>query len=1399
MAKSQEAFVSDYQSLSAAEKHLLQMFAVNGFDVSRTDIVRHSCAVGWTDDEGRKLTNARAQRPIKKLKDTGFLIDGNGNSRLLAHPLVEDFAVQQAVRSDHFEQMASHFLDMQGSLVTYNYIEPRISRRNARIAFYRGDVKIYKSCLGELSKTSRLQTSVAPPELLTPFDAELFERLHDSLKEQLLLTAGWKAIFSAEGSALTLEYLDVFAASRDKPSAELMDLWLSLAMARGDVTWLDKTFAKYVESSMTGLGCAAFLRGDVETARLCFPIAARGAKRFRPRGLPGLACLLSLVKSDRIEHREHAEKVCGEFRKAGPGDLHMAATLIQSFIAHESHPSLDVERALRTNLETYSRACPLIRSLARCVHYWSGLRIQTSFSCSVLEQAADSYEQLGLHWLATLAADAASLTGESSGASERPPCEPNGKKSRPLPSLIEWVRSTPAWEKKLNAVVAMVSGSTVDDDLADEISSERMIWELSYHKSGETLSSYSLRPFIQNRSADGKWTKGRPVALERIYNERDSGKFEFANAADKQVMRTVNKHVSYSGRYVDTSYYFDSDVAIQALVGHSRVYRQGDRNNPLEIVERPPCLTIRRSDDGVLLNVQPKLQRSDKNLLVTTDGPERIAVVKFAAEHLKLAELLKDGLAVPEQHANRVVEAARLASVMIEIHSELGETDDSGNTLAAAAEQPGDPRPHLHLLPYHDGIRAEFYVRPFGDVGPFFHPGNGGELVFASVHGKPTAARRDIDSELELFAEIVSSCRLLETAYDLGADELQHDFTFGDPANALELLEQIQPLADPDGLQIHWPKGKTLTLAGQGGLDTFQLSIRKDRDWFAASGTLTVNDNLTLDMMELIELIDASPSRFVQMSDGRFLALTDKLRRRLEEVSAYGERRKGKVRFPGIRAFALQDLEESGSVKTDKHWRVHLDHIRKATEITPEVPSTFQAELRDYQLAGFQWLCRLAEWGVGACLADDMGLGKTIQTLAVIVQRAADGPTLVVAPTSVCFNWINETERFAPTLNVHQFGPGDRAALLKDLGPRDLVVTSYGLLDRERERLSEVHWQTAVLDEAQAIKNLNTNRSKAAMSLTADYRIALTGTPLENHLGELWNLFQFLNPGLLGSVEQFQQRYMAPIERDGDATTRHRLKRLIQPFILRRTKTQVLEELPPRTEVTLSVEFSEEEAAFYDALRQTALQRLASAYGPQGQHIRILAEITRLRQACCHPDLIMENSGISGSKLTMFGETINELLDNGHKALVFSQFVGHLTILRKELDRRGVSYLYLDGSTPAVERRRQVEAFQNGTGDVFLISLRAGGLGLNLTAADYVLHMDPWWNPAVEDQASDRAHRIGQQRPVTIYRFVARGTIEERIIELHATKRDLADSLLDGTDVSGKLSAEELLALMQGK
>jgi SNF2 family DNA or RNA helicase len=407
----------------------------------------------------------------------------------------------------------------------------------------------------------------------------------------------------------------------------------------------------------------------------------------------------------------------------------------------------------------------------------------------------------------------------------------------------------------------------------------------------------------------------------------------------------------------------------------------------------------------------------------------------------------------------------------------------------------------------------------------------------------------------------------------------------------------------------------------------------------------------------------------------------------------------------------------------------------------------------------------------------------------------------VVAPTSVCGNWAEETARFAPGLGCSVYGQGDgeRAAQIEAAAAGSVLVVSYALLLRDAEAIAAKPWATLVLDEAQALKNAATQRVQAVAGLQAGFRLALSGTPVENRLADLWSIMNLLNPGLLGSASRFAERFGNPIERQRNEAARARLRRLVSPFLLRRTKAQVLADLPPRTEIVQRIEPEAEERAFLEALRRDALARIAQLdpADPNKNRFNVLAELTRLRRAACDPRLAAPELGRIGAKVQAFERLAAELVESRHQALVFSQFTDFLKLLAERLDAAGLKYQYLDGRTPAAARSERVAAFQRGEADLFLISLKAGGYGLNLTAADYVVIADPWWNPAAEDQAMGRAHRIGQQRPVTVYRLVTAGSIEERIVALHHDKRELAEGLLAGQDGGAPLAAAELIDLLR--
>ncbi|MDE6722298.1 MAG: DEAD/DEAH box helicase [Bacteroidaceae bacterium] len=469
--------------------------------------------------------------------------------------------------------------------------------------------------------------------------------------------------------------------------------------------------------------------------------------------------------------------------------------------------------------------------------------------------------------------------------------------------------------------------------------------------------------------------------------------------------------------------------------------------------------------------------------------------------------------------------------------------------------------------------------------------------------------------------------------------------------------------------------------------------------------------------------------------------------------------------------------------------------ILDGSNYSPPVPKELNATLRSYQRDGYLWMARLNSWGAGALLADDMGLGKTVQTIAFLLLKKEEGPSLVVAPASVVPNWQAEIERFAPTLHVQILNfATNRAQVVMDAKAGDVIVTTYGILLSIQEILTQKHWNVACLDEAHIIKNRGAKTSAAAMKIQADNRVMLTGTPVQNHLGELWNLFQFVNPGLLGNYEHFSQKFIIPIEGYQDTEKREQLERIVHPFMLRRTKQAVLKELPEKTEIYHAVELNRDELAIYESIRVRAEKMLQE--GGMEVDMHVLAEITRLRQAACSAQLIEPKWTGESSKITALVELLQGVIEGGNRALVFSQFVSFFDIVRKELDRLGMQYFYIDGSVPLKQRTEMVDAFQNGENALFLISLKAGGLGLNLTGANYVFHLDPWWNPAIEQQATDRTYRIGQQQAVTVYHLVSKNTIEEKIIRLHQTKRELAENILARTDASYKLTGKDLLEMV---
>jgi superfamily II DNA or RNA helicase len=583
----------------------------------------------------------------------------------------------------------------------------------------------------------------------------------------------------------------------------------------------------------------------------------------------------------------------------------------------------------------------------------------------------------------------------------------------------------------------------------------------------------------------------------------------------------------------------------------------------------------------------------------------------------------------------------------------------------------------------------------------------------------------------------------------------------------------------------------------------FRIGVSSGVDWFELHGEVEYG-NTTARLPELLEALRRG-DKMVRLDDGTYGVLPEEWLRRIGPLAGMGEPEQGHVRFRRSQAGLLDALVAAQpETRCDETFARAREELRRFESVEPAAqPAGFVGRLRDYQSEGLGWMRFLQRFSFGGCLADDMGVGKTAQVLALFESRrelrAAGepvGPSLVVVPKSLVFNWKEEAARFTPQLRVLDHTGLERDG--HDFAAYDLVLTTYGTLRRDAGRFKDVEFDYVVLDEAQVVKNAETESSKATRLLRGRHRLAVSGTPVENHLGELWTLFEFLNPGMLGAANAF--KVAGGSMRNPDEETRRLLGQALRPFILRRTKEQVARELPSKTEQTVYCELEPEQRKLYDDLRRhyrdSLLRRIETA-GLAKSKIQVLEALLRLRQAACHPGLLdSKRSSDSSAKLDVLLEQLREILDEGHKALVFSQFTSLLKILRARLDQDGIVYEYLDGATR--DRQTRVERFQNDKDcRLFLVSMKAGGLGLNLTAAEYVFILDPWWNPAVEAQAVDRAHRIGQTRPIFTYRLIARDTVEEKILELQKTKRDLATAII-GTENSmiRNLRSEDLALLL---
>jgi superfamily II DNA or RNA helicase len=968
----------------------------------------------------------------------------------------------------------------------------------------------------------------------------------------------------------------------------------------------------------------------------------------------------------------------------------------------------------------------------------------------------------------------------------------------------------------------------------------------------------------------GAWTKGTPFRLDP--DEIDT----FTDETDRDLLSRLTGARLIDPPSPDTPAPNPANeklCALRGLIGIDLLHRMCDTGRarlrlnavaepvPLSWDDGPPyefLVRITPHEDGKHYTLTGHLRRN----IATTEEPETPAQILPLSALQLLAEPAR--AASPDAPTGLVFIQNKVAPAIL-----------SGGlqwmTLFAA-------RGPLHV-PKADAHEFLRQVATLPDIPPFDLPE---ELHFERIRGTPRPRlvlrrppRSTYASKLD---ERVIATVLFD--YDAGPvdalaaaagtyDPTAHKMVLRDKAAEAKALATLKALgfrtvADPDTAEIHHELPPRLlpsvvpALIREGWLveaegklyraaTDFRVNVASGIDWFDLSGSVAFGDQV----VPLPRLLAAARKgeHLIKLADGTFGVLPE------EWLAKYGvivqsatavktDAGEEALRFSKAQAGMLDVLLESQPhASVDAPFAALRAQLRQFVGVTPQpAPPSFSGTLRPYQEEGLGWFSFLRQFSFGGCLADDMGLGKTIQVLALLASRnkapdAPRRPSLVVAPRSLVFNWREESTRFAPSLRILDHTGPSRTRSTEKFADADIILTTYGTLRSDIAFLKDYRFDYAILDEAQAIKNAQTESAKAVRLLQADYRLALSGTPVQNHLGELWSLFEYLNPGMLGAAAIFDTRFQPakpktdaaatngnganghapalesensalstqpsalPSEEEEDESPRQLLARALRPFILRRTKEQVAQDLPPCTEQTIYCELDDAQRSMYDELRdhyrQSLLGGLSGNKPAPANKMQVLEALLRLRQAACHPGLIDKTrAGEPSAKLEMLFTQLEAIVDEGHKALVFSQFTSLLAIVRKRLDEKSVRYAYLDGKTR--DRKSPVEQFQNDPDTkLFLISLKAGGLGLNLTGADYVFLLDPWWNPAVEAQAIDRAHRIGQTRHVFAYRLIAKGTVEEKVLQLQQTKRDLADAILsEDNALLSNLTADDLQILL---
>ena len=1400
--------IKNYQSLDYVHKRMLQIMALSKHSVSRTDFLKIS---NYSYDLVAALGKNLSPQKLNEVIDALF------EKKLLYKPRHSDVNVEVA-HAVLLDATSEQFLEANEKLIKNVIGNNNNSLDLLKVGIYFNDAKHFKNAISEFKKYENYEITI---NLAKHFSiANLDENWLNTLLPQIQYWVVAAKICNVLKSHVLpqTQSIDVIkrVITKNLPSWDIdSDLILNLLMdfcvLDGDIENIKLLASKFQSELIKHhsiLGVLDFLQNDNAKALVNFDAALKALKaasKKRTISLPSIAGvfhILALLKENNSANLQQIRELIKTYLKT----IDLYSKAVKDEYYYDDAPEI-VNCFTSDHLSSYY-AFEALLAFLEFGH--GGIALQLSIVLSKiylytrddLDNVLDSFVFLLIsYWTDS---EITHLINRSKELLDN-----YGNKLIGLSSVVNKINShiddsntlvdnqnqnnTPYgidftdiihtrqdWERALDTLSAFFNNKMN----STRTYVKRLTWLVDVNK-------LSIDPCEQKKSPNGAWNKGRAISLKRLVENNID--FEYLTPQDRSVIKCIELEevVDYS-YYAKQHYQINKKKALVALASHPFVF-DSNTNENIELIKTTPEFIVNEDKKGyqIMLSVYSDVPTVQ---LQKEEGTNRYYVLDISEQSLTLSKILgKQGITVPKSEKEKVFKLVQKASADVNVRANF---DTSG-----AESKPADPTIILQLTVLDDLLRIKALVRPFGGKGAYFKPGVGNKNLLAKIDNENQSVIRNLKKEEDNLNKLLEQCPTL-AQQENNANEWKSDEAL---ETILEILYELNEYKakNPikDAIKLEWPQGQPISVDRELSFADLKLSITSKNQWFNFNGEVTIDEGKVMEMKVLLAKLEQSKGRFIELSDKKFIALTESFAKRLNEINVASKLDSDGQSIHKLGAPLLQEFaEKSKKVKTDTGWKSHIEKISKAEICNPEIPQNLQAELRGYQTEGFKWLSRLANLGFGACLADDMGLGKTVQTIALLLDQASIGPCLVVAPASVCYVWKEECKKFAPSLNCIAISENssEREVQITNLGKMDVLICSYGILYQIEDVITQKQFQVVVLDEAQAIKNFNTKRFKIITQLNSCNRIALSGTPIENRTSELWNLFEFLNPGFLGKRELFQTKYIKPIEQDKNVIVRNTLKRLIQPFILRRIKSKVLDELPPKIEQTIFIEPTDQEKNFYEALRRDAVERIKSLDTASSAQKRfsVLAEITKLRRACCDSSLVDDKIELPNSKLEAFDEIVGELKENNHRALVFSQYVGYLEIVKKRLDKQNVKYQYLDGSCTQKQRQASVEDFQSGIGDLFLISLKAGGFGLNLTAADYVIHLDPWWNPAVEDQASDRAHRIGQTRPVTIYRLVMKYSIEEKILKMHQDKRELAISLLSDSDKSASLNESDLLELI---